>query len=147
MNNSGMSFITALRMMDGGPCPPIWQRRERDPHRGTERAWDGWRTTDSAEYKGVRATIIWHMHELLRNKAVEIRCPHMATELADFVDKGGRMEAGSGHDDDVMSAAIGLYNIGSATEYARAVRVDFMPRDVALLEARDTTSGMLAMKW
>lgn len=147
MNNSGMSFITALRMMDGGPCPPIWQRRERDPHSGTERAWDGWRTTDSAEYKGVRATIIWHMHELLRNKAVEIRCPHMATELADFVDKGGRMEAGSGHDDDVMSAAIGLYNIGSATEYALSVRPDYKPRDVALLESRDTKSGMLAMKW
>jgi hypothetical protein len=147
MNNSGMSFITALRMMDGGPCPPIWQRRERDPHSGTERAWDGWRTTDSAEYKGVRATIIWHMHELLRNKSVEIRCPNMATELADFVDKGGRMEAGSGHDDDVMSAAIGLYNIGSATEYALAVRSDFMPRDVALLEAMDTRSGMLSMKW
>jgi hypothetical protein len=46
-----------------------------------------------------------------------------------------------------MSAAIGLYNIGSATEYALSVRSDFMPRDVALLEAMDTKSGMLAMKW
>jgi hypothetical protein len=147
MNNSGMAFITALKMMEGGPCPPIWQRKERDPHRGTERAWDGWRTTDSAEYKGVRATIIWSMHEMLRNKEVEIRCPHMAAELADFVDKGGRMEAGSGHDDDVMSAAIGLYNLGSASEYAMAVRARHLPRDVELVLAGDREGGGLAMKW
>lgn len=133
MNNSGMSFITALKMMEGGP-PPIWQRRERDPHSGNERGWDGWRTTDNAEYGGVRATIIWHCHELLRNRRVEICCPHYHAQLLDFVDKRGRMEAGSGHDDDVMSGCIGLYNIGSATTYALPKQRDWTPPEVLAME-------------
>lgn len=146
MNNSGMSFITALKMLEGG-CPPIWQRKERDPHSGTERSWDGWRTTDRAEYGGVRSTIIWHFHELIRNKRVEICCPHYHSELVAFVDKRGRMEAGSGHDDDVISGCIGIYNIGSGTTYALPVRQRPIPRDVAIAMGLDREETGLAMKW
>ena len=135
MNNSGMSFITAMRMMEGGH-PPIWQRRERDPHSGNERAWDGWRTTDNAEYGGVRATIIWHFHEMIRNRRIEICCPHYHAQLLDFVDKRGRMEAGSGHDDDVMSGCIGVYNIGSATTYALPRREEWTPPEIARMEGK-----------
>ena len=149
MNNSGMAFITALRAMTDKPTPPIWQRKERDPHSGIERRWDGWRTTDKAEYGGVRSAIIWHFHELIRNKRVEIHCPHYHTELANFVDKKGRMEAGSGHDDDVMSGCIGIYNIGSATTYAMATRAVAVPKDVALIMNAETVKDeqSIAMKW
>lgn len=146
MNNSGMSFITALKMLDDGPGVSIWQRKERDPHSGSERAWDGWRTTDKAEYGGVRASIIWHFHELIRNKKVEICCPHYHSELCDFVDKRGRMEAGSGHDDDVISGCIGIYNIGAATPYVMPVRSRAIPRDVELVFAGEK-SHSLAGKW
>jgi hypothetical protein len=147
MNNSGMAFITALRAMTDKPCPPIWQRKERDPHSGIERAWDGWRTTDRAEYGGVRSTIIWHFHELIRNKKVEICCPHYHSELASFVDKKGRMEAGSGHDDDVISGCIGVYNIGSATTYSLAETQRFIPPEIAALEKLSEHTDGLAMKW
>jgi len=146
MNNSGMSFITALKMLEGG-CPPIWQRKERDPHSGIERSWDGWRTTDRAEYGGVRSTIIWHFHELIRNKRVEICCPHYHSELIDFVDKRGRMEAGSGHDDDVISGCIGIYNIGSGTTHALPQRERVIPRDVAIAMGLDKDEVGMAMKW
>lgn len=149
MNNSGMSFITALRAMTDKPCPTIWQRRERDPHSGVERSWDGWRTTDKAEYGGVRSAIIWHFHELIRNKRVEIHCPHYHSELANFVEKRGRMEAGSGHDDDVLSGCIGIYNIGSASTYSIRPREAFIPPDVRRLMERDEQQAgkNLAMNW
>lgn len=147
MNNSGMAFITALRAMTDKPCPPIWQRKERDPHSGIERAWDGWRTTDKAEYGGVRSTIIWHFHEMIRNKRIEIHCPHYHSELASFVDKKGRMEAGSGHDDDVISGCIGVYNIGSATTYSLAQAERFIPPEIAALEKLSEHTDGLAMKW
>jgi len=100
MNNSGMSFITALRMMVD--CPPIWQRREIDPHSAIERAHDGWRTTDTADYGGLRSAIIDNLQELILDKRLDCRCPHIHSELVDFVDKKGRREAGGGHDDDVL---------------------------------------------
>ena len=147
MNNSGMSFITALRAMTDKPCPPIWQRKERDPHSGVERSWDGWRTTDKADYGGVRSAIIWHFHEMIRNKKVEIHCPHYASELASFVDKKGRMEAGSGHDDDVMSGCIGVFNIGSATTYSLSARQVHVPDDVRLFLDNDRAPENMAMRW
>ena len=149
MNNSGMAFITALKAMTDRPAPPIWQRKERDPHSGIERAWDGWRTTDKAEYGGIRSAIIWHFHEMIRNKRIEIHCPHYHSELVSFVDKKGRMEAGSGHDDDVMSGCIGVYNIGSATTYSREIRERYLPPDIRALEKqlRISDEQGLAMKW
>jgi hypothetical protein len=130
MNNSGMAFITALRALHG--TANIWQRTEVDPHSGRERRWDGWRTTDNAEYKGLRATIIWNLHEALVNGEIVIECPNVHFELASFVDKRGRMEAGGGsHDDDVLSLAIGLYSIGAGTVLTeRSVRRR-VPSDLA----------------
>ena len=146
MNNSGMALITALRMQTD--CPPIWQRIEVDPHSGIERRWDGWRTTDSAEYKGIRSTIIWHLHEILRKKGLDCYCPHVASELMGFVDKSGRMEAGSGHDDDVMALAIGMYNISSGTIYEQAIRQDFIPPEIqALLDEEEKQPGGFAQRW
>lgn len=148
MNNSGMSFITALRMMDD--CPTIWQRKEIDPHSAQERVHDGWRTTDTAEYGGVRSAIIDHLQELILSKRIDIRCPHVHSELVDFVDKSGRREAGSGHDDDVLALCIGAYNIRFATPYVRQVRQSRLPSDVERILAKQEMStdhlGM-SMRW
>jgi hypothetical protein len=142
MNNSGMALITALRML--ADCPPIWQRREMDPHSGRERRWDGWRTTDTKEYGGVRSTIIWHLHEALRSQRLVIACPHVVSELRDFVDKGGRMEAGGGHDDDVLCCAMAVFNLDSATMMGVERREGVLPPDLAK-ERRVTRVG-LAMR-
>jgi hypothetical protein len=143
MNNSGMALITALRMLDGWR-PDIWQRREMDPHSGRERSWDGWRTTDTKDYGGVRSTIIWSLHEKLREQRLVIACPHMISELRGGVDQGGRMEAGGGHDDDVLCGAMTVYNLGDAVEYSREVRSFELPPD--LLRERVVEKRGMAMR-
>ncbi len=146
MNNTGLAFITAYQMMPNPP--PLWQRTEIDPHGGRQRRWTGWRTTDNAEYGGLRATIIWHLHEILRNRGLDCACPHIHGELVDFVDKNGRMEAGSGHDDDVLTLAIGVYNIAAATIYAEPVREFVLPPDLAAAERLESMSQPgSAMRW
>lgn len=139
MNNSGMALITAMRLQPD--CPDIWQRIEVDPHSALERRWDGWRTTDNAEYKGLRATIIWHLHEILRNKGLDCWCPHIHSELVDFVNKKGRMEAGSGKDDDVLALAMGLYNISSGTIMTHDIRHDFMPPEIQRMYEAEAAAG------
>lgn len=139
MNNSGLSFIMALRCLPWSPS--IWQRTEIDPHSGIERSWDGWRTTDSAEYRGLRSAIIDNLQEIVLGKGLECWCPHLHSELVDFVNKGGRREAGSGHDDDVMALAIGLYNLRFATPYVESARSEYIPPDMRRLLAEETDSG------
>jgi hypothetical protein len=144
MNNSGMSFITGARAKG----IPIWQRKEIDPHSGKERGYDGWRTMDTAEYGGLRTAIIDRLHEILREEAIDVHCPNIHAELVDFVDKGGRKEAGSGHDDDVLSLAIGVYNIDSATVYAEPVMERQVPAEIqAMIEQESAQGGGLAMRF
>lgn len=145
MNNSGMSFITAMRMLP--ESPPIWQRTEMDPHSGLERRWDGWRTTDSAEYKGLRSVIIDRLQEAILAQTLDIWCPHILSELVDFVQKGHRREAGSGHDDDVLALAIGFYNLGSATEYRTPVYRRSVPHDLRKFVEQERSSGGLAQRF
>jgi hypothetical protein len=144
MNNTGLAFITALAAMKNPP--PIWQRTEIDPHSGKERRWTGWRTTDTAEYGGLRSKIIWHLHEVLRQKRLDCRCPHIASELSAFVDKQGRMEAGSGHDDDVITLAIGMANLRSATPFVMNPRDRGLPPDLEGLDGPGDDFGG-SMRW
>jgi hypothetical protein len=144
MNNSGAAFILGARAKG----IPIWQRQDIDPHSG-KRRYDGWRTTDTREYGGLRSAIIWRLHEVLRNKELDCNCPHIVSELADFVDKGGRMEAASGHDDDCLALAIGVFNIESATTYIEPITVTRLPPDLAALEREEEANARLgmAMRW
>jgi hypothetical protein len=144
MNNSGAAFILGAKAKG----MKIWQRTELDPHKGTRTARDGWRTTDTQEYGGLRAAIIWHLHGILRERALESHCPSIVEQLSNFVDKGGRMEAGRGHDDDVMALAIGVFNIDSATTYSEPTLEVKLPWDLRKLEANESAGrpGM-AMRW
>ena len=144
MNNSGAAFILGARAKG----MHIWQRKDIDPHSGKRQERDGWRTTDTREYGGLRAAIIWHLHGVLRAKALDCHCPSVHGELVNFVDKAGRMEAGIAHDDDVLSLAIGVFNIDSATEF-REPRVEVkLPWDIARLESEENmNSGYMAHRW
>lgn len=145
MNNSGAAFILGARTKG----IPIWQRHDIDPHSGKKRSYDGWRTTDTREYGGLRSAIIWRLHEVLRNMELDCHCPHILSELADFVDKGGRMEAATGHDDDCLALAIGVFNIESSTTFIEPITVTPLPPDLAALEREEEAnarSGM-AMRW
>jgi hypothetical protein len=144
MNNSGAAFIMGARAKG----MPIWQRADLDPHSGKKQLRDGWRTTDTQEYGGLRAAIIWHLHGILRDRGLDCHCPSVQAQLANFVDKSGRMEAGRGHDDDVMALAIGVFNIESATTYSEPKIEAQLPWDLRKLE-RDEAAGRpgMAMRW
>lgn len=148
MNNSGLAYITAVRLLF--PWVPLWKRPEIDPISGRKvREMDGWRTTDSAGYGGVRTQIITRLQDVLREEELDCACPSVHRQLTNFVNKNGRMEAASGHDDDVLSLAIGVFNIGAGTLYTAPVRKRFVPPDIALIEAEMSKAGEhgLAMKW
>lgn len=68
----------------------------------------------------------------------EVRCPWIIEQMRNFGTKpNGRMEAMVGHDDDVLSLAIGLFTIGAATTYHEKVVERVLPRDLqALRDAR-----------
>ena len=60
-----------------------------------------------------------------------VRCPWMLEQMRNFGTKpNGRMEALSGHDDDVISLAIGNFMIDAATPYYERVREDWIPPDL-----------------
>jgi hypothetical protein len=67
----------------------------------------------------------------------DIHCPILLAEMESFVVKeNGRSEAMAGkHDDNVLSAAIGLTLIDGATTYRQRRRVRPDPRDLAEVEA------------
>lgn len=136
MNNSGLAYITAIKTLF--PWVPLFRRAEIDPVTGKKiREMDGWRTTDIAGYGGVRTQIIMNLHDYLREDRIDIACRATHAQLAAFVSKGNRMEAGIGKDDDVMALAIGLFNIGMATTYSVHYRQAYIPPDMRRLMERD----------
>lgn len=140
MNSSGLAYITAAQILG----TPLWKRQEWNKLSGKKEDKLGWRTTDNADYGGVRTVIISALQEGVIERDIDIMCPNVVFELSKFVDKGnGRMEAGSGaHDDDVMSLAIGRYNIDAATTYGELAIDRRVPSDLkAILDQRESSSG------
>lgn len=127
MNNSGLAYLTGARIRG----TPIWKRKEFNPRSGKKEEKLGWRTTDVADYGGIRTTILDTLGEVLREREIDLNCANLVLELASFVDNGGRMEAGRGaHDDDVLALAIGLYNIDAATGFIEAPVARPVPADI-----------------
>lgn len=149
MNNSGLAYITAMKA--SFPWVPLWKRREVDPITGkTIKEMDGWRTTDTAGFGGVRSQIITVLHDDLREDRIDIGCPAVHSQLLNFVRKpSGKMEAGTGHDDDVISISIGNFNIGDGTIMEPPLyRNAFIPPEVqALLDEEAMQPGGIAQRW
>lgn len=86
----------------------------------------GWETNQDT-----RTMIIDALAHRIREQSIEIMCVQVSQQLQKFiVNKDGRPEAMSGHhDDDVLSAAIGVFNLESATEYVEGVVEPQLPED------------------
>lgn len=145
MNSSGLAYITGARMRG----TPLWKRVDPNPRSGKKEEKLGWRTTDTADYGGLRTAVIDRLGEILRDRALDVHCAQIVHELGCFVDKHGRKEAESGeHDDDVLALAIGMYKIDAALVYAEAAVERTMPGDLrAILEGVDHAQGLNAHKW
>jgi len=143
MNNTGLAFLVLAKERGMN----LWKRVDINPRSGKKEEKLGWRTTDTADYGGLRTLIIERLGEVLREKAIDIHCPHIVGELAKFVDNEGRKEAGRGaHDDDVLSLAIGVYNIEAASAMEQIIVPKNVPPDLARLMAMNGDDARLAMR-
>lgn len=132
MNSSGLAYLVGARMRG----TPIWKRTDFNPRSGRKEEKLGWRTTDTADYGGIRSVVIENLAAILRARELDFHCPNIVHELGCFVDKNGRREAEAGeHDDDVLALAIGMYKIDDATGHVEGVVERRMPRDLAALLA------------
>lgn len=93
----------------------------------------GWETT-----KKTRPVIIEKLATTIRQsgkgivgEGYECRCPWLIQQMKNFGTKAnGRQEALTGHDDDVLSLAIGNQTLELATTYYERVREDWIPPDL-----------------
>lgn len=119
--NSAFGII-ALLMAEG--ITNLWTRQESEEQRrigeGKTLRKRGWLTTEP-----LREQVIANLQRWLREQEIEILCPRMLEELANFITlPNGRKEAAGGyHDDWVMSLAIGVQCLPAATRYVARVPV------------------------
>ena len=75
----------------------------------------------------------------MEGEGIDIWDEHVLDELWTFVTKkNGRQEHDDGHhDDDVLSAAIGLLHIDSASRMPEPVRISRVPSDMRSIVRRD----------
>ena len=104
----------------------------------TQKAY-GWRTTDETRKRCI-ARLEATMRECLAGSpgtGYEVRCPWVLEQMSNFGTKpNGRVEAMSGHDDDVISLAIGAFTLDEATPYIEASIPEWLPPDLRPPSAR-----------
>lgn len=81
--------------------------------------------------KQERKELIDSFATAIRERGIEVLCPHAVAEYKSFVTlANGRSEAAAGsHDDDVTSSAMAWYTLPSAGEYKRQVAPEAQPPD------------------
>lgn len=124
---------------------PIYEREQFNHRDNMVMKALGWKT-DQVTRPIIIARIEVITREMLRGEfggGYEFRCPWMLEQMRNFGTKpNGRMEAMVGHDDDVLSAAIGLFLLDAATPYHEKVVARVLPRDLQrLVEARRMGNG------
>ncbi|HSI86112.1 MAG: hypothetical protein ACAI35_09840 [Candidatus Methylacidiphilales bacterium] len=111
----------------------IFNRREQT----TDKAL-GWMTDARTREKAVEllATAVREYGRAGSMDGVDIHDPILIAEMESFVVKeNGRSEAMAGrHDDNVLSAAIGLATLEGATTYRERSREAYVPRDLRMME-------------
>jgi hypothetical protein len=109
VNNCGLAMVKKL--VEKGCL--VFQRKSVNQQTSEVDKSYGWKT-DSV----TRKTIIDNLASAIRESRIEIPCRETLMQLRSFVvNASGRPEAMRGfHDDDVMAAAIGIYNLSGATE-------------------------------
>ncbi len=120
--NNGIGMLKELRDLH----VPLYRMTSWDKAAQKAVMTLGWETnTDTREM------IVNELATRIREQTADIEDPHLAAELQTFiVNNKGKSEAMSGkHDDDVMSAAIGIFNLESATEYLETPVEEKLPED------------------
>jgi signal peptidase I len=109
VNNSGLAMVKRLVEKD---CFVFQRRTVNSQTSEVDRSY-GWRT-DSV----TRKTVIDHLAAEVREGRLDIPSAEALAEFRSFVvNPNGRPEAMRGHhDDDVLAAAIAVYNLSGATE-------------------------------
>ena len=123
----------------------IYERQVFNEREGRVTGQLGWQTT-----KATREPIIENLAKAIREQGqdgqgFDVRDEHAIRELEHFVVKeNGRSEAESGHhDDDVLSLAIGLALLASATELHEEVVQRRLPRDLQMMEQQALRRGIV----
>jgi hypothetical protein len=130
VNNSGLAIVRYL-IDRGVPC---YRRRRINDSSGMVEKSFGWSTD-----KITRKTIIDHLASEIIEENVDVPSPQVLKEFKTFViNEKGKPEAAPGHHDDhVLSAAIALYNIDSASAYKgfkkKRISNDMLRKDPKLL--------------
>jgi hypothetical protein len=139
--NMDRGLIELLKLRIGAKIYVRQQFNKREQKFETESY--GWYTNAQT-----RATIIETLAAAIRDhdvagKGVDIWDEEMLDQCKHFIEKeSGRQEASSGkHDDDVLSGAIGLQTIGSATLYTEPIFRRPLPRDLQGLETNGRGGG------
>ena len=113
----------------------IYARQEFNKREQEVTKFLGWKTTEQTRKRAVTT------RESVRNEiggGYEVRCPWIIEQMRNFGTKpNGRMEALSGHDDDVISLAIGVFCLDFASLYALRHVERVLPRDLQhIMDAR-----------
>lgn len=93
----------------------------------------GWQTTPKTRPVIIEAlaTTIRQSGKGMIGEGYEVRCPWILAQMRNFGTKpSGRQEALTGHDDDVLSLAIGNFTLPLATTYRERIREDWIPPDL-----------------
>lgn len=127
--NMGIAILE--RLMDMGV--PLYKREVVDDADRDKPLYKiGFKTKDRSLKRQLTDCLAAH----LRESKVDVLCPHWLDEAARYIiDANGTERAGSGHDDDVIGGAIGLYCLPSATLYVEKRRRRQQPKDRRLWRA------------
>ncbi len=128
--NHDRGLIEALKLRGD---VEIYQREFFNRRENTKTNALGWQTTAKTRPMMIErlATTIRESGRGEIGQGYEVRCQWIIQQMKNFGTKpNGRMEARVGHDDDVISLAIGNMLIDLATPYQEESRDDWVPRDL-----------------
>jgi len=122
----------------------IYERQVYNQREGRVTGQLGWKTTGSSSNGGTREMAIETLARAIREhgrdgEGFDIWDDQAISECESFIVKdSGRSEAEEGHhDDDVLSLAIGLSCINSATEYSKLVEARRLPPDLDMAKGSE----------
>lgn len=128
--NHDRGLIEALKMRGD---VEIYEREVFNKREQETSKFLGWQTTTKTRPVIIEklATTIRQSGKGVVGDGYECRCPWLIGQMKNFGTKpNGRQEALVGHDDDVLSLAIGNQTLELATPYYEQVREDWIPPDL-----------------
>lgn len=118
----GLTLLEGLRRAG----MPLFRRRQINGNGGAVTEKLGFQTTGAS-----KPLIVASLSRALVEQTLDVHDAHIVDELTSFVihDDGSEAAANGSHDDDVMSLAMGIHHISSATQYKNPVVRKSLPAD------------------